>query len=277
MRRTGRRFVIALGIFAIAAAIVLSLFLNSIYRLPILMYHAVDEVSGPRNRLVVPPEIFANQMRYLHERGYAVVTLDEAVSYITQNRRLPRKTVAITFDDGYENNYTYAYPVLVKYHIPAAIFVIVRLVGTEGFLTWDQIREMSRSGIVNIESHSTSHLWLTGLDARKLKEELESSRKVLEDALNKKVRYLCYPMGGYDERVKSAAREAGYSAAFATKPKTLLRAPDLYAIDRVKISLSSDNPFVFAIKVSGYHAFFRTFKDDYGEIAKKLWKKRSSL
>jgi len=92
-----------------------------------------------------------------------------------------------------------------------------------------------------------------------------AAKKVLEDKLQKHIDYLCYPMGGYDERVEKAARRAGYKAAFGTKPTRLVPRPDMYAIKRVRISRTADNPFVFAIKLSGYHAFFRVIMNDYKE------------
>ena len=274
MRLTKRFFIIS-GIFLIALALALNLFLGSIYSLPILMYHSIDYVSDKNNKITVSPDIFEKQMRYLSDGGYNVIPLDKAVSYIEKQERPPKKTVAITFDDGNEDNYRYAYPVLKKYNIPATIFVIVNLVGDEGFLDWDQIRELSASGIVDIESHTMDHKWITGLDDKTLENELKGSRRVLEERTGKRIQFLCYPMGGYDERVKAAVKAAGYRAAFATKPKELFPAYDLYAIKRVRISPTSNNLFVFRLKLSGYHAFFRVFQNDYKDIPGMLWRKRS--
>jgi len=240
------------------------------------MYHSIDYTSDKTIRMVISPDIFAEQMKYLHDNKYNVVPLEKAVSYIKDRKRPPAKMLAITFDDGYENNYKYVYPVLKRYNIPATIFIITDMVGTEGFLSWDEIKKMSDSGLVDIESHTRSHLWITGLGDKLLKEELEGSKRILEKALGKDVNYLCYPMGGYDERVKSAAKQFGYKAAFATKPTRLFQNFDVYEIKRVRISPTSDNMFVFAIKLSGYHAFFRAIHNDYRNIPSVTWKKRRS-
>jgi peptidoglycan/xylan/chitin deacetylase (PgdA/CDA1 family) len=276
MRRATKRFLSVVGIFVAAAALALALFSHSIYRLPILMYHSIDYSNEASNRLIVPPEAFERQMRFLHEKGYRMISLEEAVSLIAQSKRPPPKTVALTIDDGYENMYTNAYPVLKRYRIPVTIFVVVNFVGREGSLTWPEIKEMSNSGIVDVGSHAMSHLWLTGLDDKALKSELEGSREAIESALGKRVSILCYPMGGYDERVKRAAQAAGYRAACATKFKGGSRDRDLYEIKRIRISPTANNLFVFAIKVSGYYQFFRVLQDDYREMTDLVWQKRSS-
>src|SRR3989338_5683866 len=105
-----RRILIICGIILIALSISLKLFLNSVYRLPILMYHSIDETSDAKNKMTISPLVFEKQMRYLRDHGYNVIALEDAVSYIKDRRRPPPKTVAITIDDGYEDNYRNAYP-----------------------------------------------------------------------------------------------------------------------------------------------------------------------
>jgi peptidoglycan/xylan/chitin deacetylase (PgdA/CDA1 family) len=214
-------------------------------------------------------------MAYLKSNGYNIIPLSEAVAYIRDKRHPPDKTVAITIDDGYENNYRYAYPVLKRYKIPATIFVVVDFVGKKGFLSWGELKELSASGLVDVESHTMSHPWLQYIEAGRLKYELEESKTILENRLGKKVRFICYPMGGYNENVKATARAAGYEAGFATKPTRLSPNYDIYEIKRVRISKTADNLLVFRIKVSGYHSFWRILQADYREIPYILWRKRS--
>lgn len=272
--RIKKRFAIILGIFLIAITISLKLFLDSVYRLPILMYHSIDYTPDSENRMTISPAVFERQMKYLRDNRYNVISLERAVEYIEKRIRPPRKTVAITMDDGYENNYKYAYPILKRYSIPATIFVIVNMVGKEGFMDWDEIKDLSGSGLIGIGSHTMSHLWLTGLDDRTLWEELTNSRRILEERLGKEIEYLCYPMGGYNDHVKSAVKIAGYKAAFATKPTRFSPNYDVYEIKRVRISPTANNLFVFFIKVSGYHAFFRVIQNDYKYTPYLLWKRR---
>lgn len=260
-RKTG--ILILCGILLVVSVAALKTFLDSVYRLPILMYHSIDYTADKKNKITVSPEAFTRQMKFLRDNGYNVIPLNEAVYYIKDKKRPPSKTLAITLDDGYENNYKNAFPAARKYNIPITIFVVTDIVGRKGYLTWEEIKEMSDSGVVDIESHTRSHPWLTGLDGGALKEELEDSKKILEEKLGKKIDYVCYPMGGYNERVKKAAGAAGYKAAFATKPRRPASDYDLFEIKRVRISPTADNLFVFFIKVSGYHTFFRVLSSDH--------------
>ena len=273
--RMKKRWIIVSVFVIIAVTLSLKVFLNSVYHLPILMYHSIEYTSDKNKRTVVNPEEFERQMKYLHDKGYNVIPIEKAVWYLEMKKKPPRKTVAITLDDGYENNYKFVYPVLKKYHIPATMFVIVNLIGKENFLNWDEIKEMSDSGVIDIESHTSSHPWLTSLSDEALKMELEGSKATLEKALGKREDYLCYPMGKYDERVKSAAKTAGYKAAFATKPTKIFSDYDIYEIRRIRVSSTSNNLFVFAIKLSGYCAFFRTVRSDYKNIPNMIWQKKS--
>lgn len=270
-----KRWIALSVLILITLAVSTHIFLSSIYRMPILMYHSIDYTADRKNKIVVSPEAFERQMRYLHDNGYKVVPIEKAVEYIKSGRKPPRKTIAITMDDGYENNYKYAYPILKRYHVPATIFIVTSFIGKKDFLNWDEIKEMSDSGVVDIESHTTSHYWLTGLDDKALKENLEISKATLEKGLGKSVDYICYPMGAYDERVKEAAKSAGYKAGFATKPTGASSNYGVYEIKRVRISPTSDNLFVFAIKLSGYTAFFRIAQSDYKDIPSLLWEKKS--
>lgn len=275
MARRTRSFII-FGIFLITAFVfTLNIISRYAWRLPVLMYHSIDYTDKVNDKITISPEAFARQMRYLHQGRYNVIPLSKAVWYIKNKMRPPARTVAITFDDGYENNYKYAYPVLKQYRIPATIFVVTGLVGKEGFMGWPQIKEISDSGIIDIGSHTASHSWLTGLDDGSLKAELEDSKRILESHIGKPVDFLCYPMGGFNEHIKEAARAAGYVAAFATKPTKIKALYDIYEIKRVRISPTANNMFVFYLKLSGYHAIFRIIQNDYKEIPSLLWKKIS--
>ncbi len=275
MRINRRYLLITVAVILLVVGLLAKAVLDATYRLPILMYHSIRRTSDKANKMIVSPEAFARQMKFLRDRRYNVVPLAEAVGYIREKKAPPPRTVAITIDDGYEDNYKEAYPILKRNGIPATIFVIVDMVGKENFMEWGEIKELSDSGLIDIESHTISHPWLTGLDDRKLSAELVESKKVLEEKLGKKIRFLCYPMGGYDERVKEAARIAGYEAAFATKTTRFRPNYDIYAIKRVRVSSTADNLFVFWIKTSGYHAFFRVLQGDYKEIPHLLWKRKS--
>ncbi len=252
-----------LGIITITALVVIAavyLFLSKIYVVPVLMYHSIDH-NDLMTKLSVSPESFVRQMGFLHSRRYNIVGLDKVASYISKKEKAPPKTLAITFDDGYYNNYQYAYPVLKKYNIPATIFVIVDKIGEPGYVGWKELKEMSDSGVITIGSHTVSHKWLPSLGSDRLKDELERSKRIIEEKLGKEVDFLCYPIGAVNDRVERAAKDAGYYCAVGTNPRRF--APDdIFAIKRIKISRTSNSMFVFWIETSGYYTWIKEQRDE---------------
>ncbi|MDD5428224.1 MAG: polysaccharide deacetylase family protein [Candidatus Omnitrophica bacterium] len=254
MRKNKFRFIVGFVVLAAAGACVW-LFVQTAYIVPVLMYHSIDH-NDKITKLSVSPESFARQMEFLHKHHYNVIPLEKAAPYIAKKERPPLKTIAITFDDGFENNYTEAYPVLKKYNIPATIFVIIEKIGSPGFLNWAQIKEMSDSGIITIGSHTKTHFWLLESKDSFLKSEVADSKDIIEGKIGKKVNVFCYPMGSFDSRSKKAVEDAGYVCAVATSP---LKAnpEDVFTIRRAKISRSSDNLLVFWGEISRLYTWFK--------------------
>ncbi len=182
-RRT--RVTVLLVILA-AGVLAWVLYMRPRYVLPILMYHSVNPVALPADRLVITPGAFERQMRFLAERGYRVITVEEAAAFIAQKRSLPKRAVCVTFDDGFKDTYTYAFPILKRYGIRATLFVIVREVGRADRVSWDEVREMSASGSVCIGSHAfgPDPLFKMRSDGD-LRHQLVDSKRVLEG--NKRV------------------------------------------------------------------------------------------
>jgi len=238
------------------------LFLDSKYVVPVLMYHSVDEKAA-QTKLSVLPESFERQMKFLRDSNYNVVTLEKLIEGMDSGKPHPPRTVAITFDDGYENNYTNAFAAIKKYRIPATIFVVVNNIGREGYLNRAQIKEMSASGLVSVDSHTMSHSYLPSVsDKRQLKKEIFTSKTALQSITGKKKMSFSYPQGGFNEEIRAMVREAGYYGACATNPGGGYPGDDIYAIKRVRISRTSDNMFVFWIEASGYYTFIKEIRDE---------------
>jgi peptidoglycan/xylan/chitin deacetylase (PgdA/CDA1 family) len=225
---------------------------------PVLMYHSF-KVEEDKLIPCVDPKIFAYQMEFLSKNNYNVVGPDKAVAYMTKKEKMPPKTVMITADDGRMSFYENAYPVLKKYNLPATIFVIIDHIGKPDYLGWNELREMSDSGLIKIGSHTKSHPWLpsVSVDEAKLYDELADSKEVLEKHLGKKVDYLCYPNGGFNDAVKEAAKKYGYKGAFTTNPSKRSSINDIYAIRRLKMSSSSKSPLVLWGKINRCYAWFK--------------------
>ena len=241
-------------IFVVAVVVGFKVYIQPNHSTPILMYHYVNEEPGS---LSVSPENFRKQMRYLKERGYQVISMDDFVRAKNSGRKLPFNWVVITFDDGRDDNYENAYPVLKEYGFPATIFIISQLVDKEPYLTWEQVREMSQNGI-DFGSHTRHHRYLPDLPEDELRNEIFNSKKDIEDVLNKQINHFCYPSGGFTKLSKELMREAGYLSATTTNRGAYRDNKDLYELNRIKITNSDAvRPFNFAIKLSGYYNLFR--------------------
>ena len=250
------------------------IWLQNQYVVPILMYHSISSertepigvVGRPfKVRLhlnIVSPQTFDKQMAYLKNNGYQVITLNDFVEGDKVGRKFPQKTVVITFDDGYMDNYTQAFPILKKYHFPATIFLITDAVGTNSaLLNWAQVKEMSQYGI-DFESHTRHHAYLPKLSLERMKDEIVGSKRVLEGHLGKPVYYIAYPSGGFSEEVKAVVALAGYKAAFATNRGYDRFNIDLYELNRIHID-NRDNEFVLWSKLSGFYDLFRPLKPSH--------------
>ena len=190
----------------------------------ILCYHKIDYYHGGLKSICVSPETFDRQMKFLVERGYRTVSLTELITLLNKKKGIPRKIFVITFDDGYENNYKYAFPILKKYNFTATIFVTAGYIGksykypgqpTEKHLTRKQIKEMNN--YFEFGSHSLSHPKLTKISQKKLVFELQESKKIIEKIVGKQVNHFCYPFGNYDESVKETLKPTGYRSACTTQ------------------------------------------------------------
>lgn len=190
-------------------------------RLPILMYHYVDDEPPPAgpyaDGLTVRTPDFREEMAYLAENGYRTVLLEDVATALQGGKSLPAgKLVALTFDDGGLDNYTVAFPILREHGFVATFFVVSERMGGEGSMTLEQLKEMRAAGM-SIQSHTRSHPDLTGLSADALRAQLVGSKADIEEKVGGSVRVLCYPAGSYDESVVEAARSAGYTLAVTTK------------------------------------------------------------
>jgi len=251
-----KRSYAVIAIALLAAAVLCA---KSQYVVPVIMYHNIDERSAV-SRLSVSSESFGRQMNFLKSHRYNVVKLEDLAGMLKKNK-LPSRTIAVTFDDGYENNYTNAYPVLKKLGLQATIFIIPAMVGTDGYLTWSQIAEMSESGFIEIGSHAMAHPWLPTQPKENLDPEIRGSKLAIESRLNKEVNAFSYPLGGFNKDVREKVIEAGYKIAVATNPGKKYPKHDLFAMKRLRISSTSDNLFVFWFEITGFYTWIKEHRD----------------
>ena len=202
---------------------------------PVLNYHQVEEKNG--NPLTLWPDQFEAQMAYLADEGYTTITIDEMMEALENGTPLPEKPVIITFDDGYADNYEYAYPILKKYGFKATIFLIYDFTNTyPNYLTWDQIDEMKASGLIRFESHTMTHANLAELTSTdELRHEIADSHDLLSEKLGYDMQYIAYPGGRVNEEIEEITRAAGYRGGFTVHYGLSTPEEGRYQMDRIPI------------------------------------------
>lgn len=221
---------------------------------PILGYHKIGEHKGDHVPTVTP-EAFEKQLAFLRRYRFEVWPLERLVAALAAKQRIPRRVTAITFDDGYVETCTIAWPLLRRYEFPAMVFAATAEVGLPGFATWAQLREMAQDGLT-VGSHTIHHTYVPRAARQMLQQEFQESKQRLEQELGRMIRYLSYPVGGFTAEAQQLAREAGYAAAFTTN-RAFERRLDLYAIRRIKMTDKDTNPVILLAKLSGYYDTFR--------------------
>ena len=249
----------------IIAVFALANFLRQQYVVPILMYHSIDPNADAKNRLAVTADTFDRQMRFLKTHRYNVITLEALVTLIKNKKKVPAKTICITSDDGYKDNYTYAFPILKKYSLPATMFIIVDEVNRPqgDRLNWDEIKVMQDSGLIAFGSHTLGPEPLVNFKSEtEIKRQIFDSKKILKEKLGRKVLFFSYPEGLFDARIKQLVIDAGYSGAVATNPGRDYADDDIFLLKRLRISENSSNMFIFAVESSGYYTFAKEYKKE---------------
>lgn len=188
--------------------------------LAVLTWHRIAQ--GPSIYTVTTPEKFARQLAFLKERNATVLRLEDAVRLVKEGKPLPPRAVALGFDDGFKSCFTRVFPLLRKYNWPATLYVYPDYIGSGGdSLSWDELRQMQKSGLVDVQSHTMGHPNLVLMDAKRgrtyeqrLRHEVADSKQTIEAKLNTKVTQLAFPFGCYNEAVLSETKSAGYDSAW---------------------------------------------------------------
>lgn len=207
-------------------------------RVPILMYHHVVDVGPGTNRLdrdlSVAPERFGQHLDYLREHGYQAISLERLLRHIQLGEPLPPRPVVLTFDDGYEDNFLYAYPLLRERAMVGTFFVVSGLVGKPGYLTWEQIRTMAADGM-EMGAHSDSHVDLRLWGTDRVVYEVVRPKEAIENATGRPVRFFSYPSGRYQRRTVDILRSAHYWGAVTTVQGARVTGDNLFEMPRLRM------------------------------------------
>lgn len=185
-------------------------------KVPILMYHHIGNPEKFPSGLAVAAKNLEEQLTYLQNQGYIFIDLDLLYDSLKNKKSLGVKNIILSFDDGYEDFYLEAFPILKARKIKATLFIIVNKIGTTGYLDWSQIRELVSSGLITIGSHTLNHTSLSSQNLTSAKKEIFESKKIIENHLGKRVDYFSYPYGTNDVIIAKLLEQAGYKAAVTT-------------------------------------------------------------
>lgn len=241
-------------------------------KIPILTYHSIDE-SG--SVVSTGASVFRRQIKFLSEAGYSPVTLKTLGEYLGGRGKLPPKPIALTFDDGFRNFYTTAFPVLSEHNFTATVFLIAGYCGKYNdwsgnsphaargkLMDWSEIGELAGNNI-EFAAHSVTHPDLTRISADSAKLEIAESKTMIEDKTGREVTAFAYPYGAFDAIVKQMARE-NYATACATNLGKVKRGDDCFALKRLDAYyLSNESVFraiVLKEKFDWYLSFRQTMR-----------------
>lgn len=208
---------------------------------PILIYHSVRPHRPLETYLLryydVAPEQLEKQLRYLTDNKFTVIGFDVLYRALTQAAPLPPRPVILTFDDGWENQYQYAFPLLKKFDVTATFFIYTDPIDvSDHFLTWDQIAEMDDAGMT-IAAHTRSHPYLVKIkDVNVLRQEIIGGKNIMEDRLGKKVNFFAYPFGHYNDKILEVVHEAGFKMARSTYRGIYHTSKDLFSLKGIEVT-----------------------------------------
>jgi len=237
---------------------VIALFLFLIFIYPcqpyakILMYHSISDQKD-QGVPTLSPSLFKSQLAYLAKHHYQTVFLNDIARRHKEGKKIPPHWVVLTFDDGYDDFYTNAYPLLKKHNFKATVFVLTDCIGN-GCLSWEQLRELKKSGLIEIGSHSCRHYAAPCIPPPAAREEKVMSKALLEKNLGGSVLTYAYPYGAVNQQVEDFAKEAGYTSAVGIAYRLgEFKLHDIYNLRRIYVTQASGYPFVFGFLISGYY------------------------
>ena len=224
-------------------------------KISILTYHSIDDSNSVISTRLAA---FQRQMEFLSKNDFNVVSLKGLINALDENRQLPAKTVALTFDDGYQNFYTRAFPVLKKYGFTATVFLVTDFCGAcndwpgnlktlerSKLLSWSEIKELSREGI-EFGAHTQTHPNLTKISEKQVYTEMSASKNVIEAKLGIEAVNFAYPYGKYNRQVKDTAHSI-FKSACSTNLGKVNHHSDLLSLERVDSYYFSNDKFFSAL------------------------------
>jgi peptidoglycan/xylan/chitin deacetylase (PgdA/CDA1 family) len=209
-----------------------------VVHIPILMYHYIEHVQDPkdtfRQKLSVYPEVLDNQIKTLQDNGYTFLSMTDVSNILDGKKELPQKPIVLTFDDGYRDFYTDAFPILEKYHAKATAYIISGFIGKPNYMLSTQLSTISQSSEVEIGAHTQHHIDLNLASPKQQTTEILGSKKDLETKLKIPITTFAYPSGRYNDQTIKIVAESGFATAVTTHPGTLANPSKRLVLDRLR-------------------------------------------
>lgn len=221
--------------------------------LPILTYHYIRTVTDLRDvlgeHLSVTPEVFEEQLKTLQQENFTTVTLDDLVSAWESKTTLPPKPIILTFDDGYDDFYLNAYPLLKKYNMKATAYIVPGFLDKPRYMTTEQIKELARNPLITIAAHTMNHPDLRRLDKKKTLQEIIESKGYLEQLIGKNVDHFAYPFGKFTEEAVKAVKISGFKTSVITQYGAEHTEKNRFLVTRKSI-IGGDSMKIFLEKIT---------------------------
>ena len=208
-------------------------------KIPIIMFHYVEYVKDvndkTRKSLNINPDVFETQLKMLQSNNFTTYYVKDMPAILNESLLVEAsKSAVLTFDDGYEDFYTEAFPLLKKYDMKATLYVINDLIGTKGYVTLKQLKEIVESKYVEIGAHTLDHAYLKGMSKQSATRQIQQSKQGLEKLLGIDVKTFAYPFGAFDEQAIELVKQASFSAAVSVIPGNVHTKNELFYLYRIR-------------------------------------------
>ena len=206
---------------------------------PILMYHHIGDLPIDATELqttwTVTPKNFDAQMQWLARSGFHSIAMAQLVAHLKNRQPLPAKPIIISFDDGWEEQFSTAFPIMTRYGLSGTFFVYTQPLDHTQYMTWAQVQALATGGM-DIQSHSITHPHLRTMAPDAAFKEIADSKATLEKRLGKPVVAFCYPFGEYNNAIVEMVKRAGYESAVTLAGGYRQRTDELYLLRRIRVS-----------------------------------------
>jgi peptidoglycan/xylan/chitin deacetylase (PgdA/CDA1 family) len=209
------------------------------------MYHHIDDpgagADSLRRGLSVTPKYFADQLHHLRQQGYESITLHDLALHLTVGKALPPKPIVLTFDDGYVDAYTHAFPLLQRFGFVGTFFLVSKPIEDQNpdFLSWEQVQEMNAAGMA-FEPHSYDHPDMRDRGFDFLVFQILAPKEAIEARTGKTCRFFAYPSGRYDQFVIDVLRSAYFWGGVLTEQGATHTTSDLFTLQRIRVQGDDD-------------------------------------